>query len=298
MKKMMTLCMALLIGTSIVGCSHTQEEMSIDKMDLGKSDGLIEENDFNNLGFSSSGMFWTYQFNEMTIQTNFIQDNPKDYFIDRDMLATDIKSLEVKPDVTKQNQWFYIIYKDGKYQVDEADLKAYGDKGRTEAFNTFNQKLKEFNLTLEDIGNFTVNYFNQTIRVDLLNVAQSLMQDLATKIQKTGYTIDRDNSQRVIISRSGQPFKIVVVTKQVMVVSAEMDLSGDKKTGYMYIPSQGTGGYINNDETELTYRYNDNVLIEGSPSTDQYTEINEMKEWYDNFMSTFETDIGILQLIQ
>jgi len=46
------------------------------------------------------------------------------------------------------------------------------------------------------------------------------------------------------------------------------------------------------------YQYSDNTFLKGEPTLEQYAEMKNIKNWYDEFLNQFSTKTEILQLIK
>ncbi len=150
-------------------------------------------------------------------------------------------------------------------------------------------------LTSELLAKWTIIQFNQNNRTDLIKNIQKDADTVLTKIKENGYNYEKDNKGRQIIS-STEAYKIVISNKKCMVIDAAFDL--EAKTGYMYLPEQGTCGYSINGPTQFIYQYSDNTFLKGEPTLEQYAEMKNIKNWYDEFLNQFSTKTEILQLIK
>lgn len=150
-------------------------------------------------------------------------------------------------------------------------------------------------LTSELLAKWTIIQFNQNTRTDLIKNIQKDADTVLTKIKENGYNYEKDNKGRQIIS-STEAYKIVISNKKCMVIDAAFDL--EAKTGYMYLPEQGTCGYSINWATQFIYQYSDNTFLKGEPTLEQYAEMKNIKNWYDEFLNQFSTKTEILQLIK
>ena len=103
-------------------------------------------------------------------------------------------------------------------------------------------------LTSELLAKWTIIQFNQNTRTDLIKNIQKDAYTVLTKIKENGYNYEKDNKGRQIIS-STEAYKIVISNKKCMVIDAALDL--EAKTGYMYLPEQGTCGYSINGATQF-----------------------------------------------
>ena len=150
-------------------------------------------------------------------------------------------------------------------------------------------------LTSELLAKWTIIQFNQNTRTDLIKNIQKDADTVLTKIKENGYNYEKDNKGRQIIS-STEAYKIVISNKKCMVIDAAFDL--EAKTGYMYLPEQGTCGYSIKGPTQFIYQYSDNTFLKGEPTLEQYAEMKNIKNWYDEFLNQFSTKTEILQLIK
>ncbi len=291
MKKATALLVTLLFCINIVACQSSDNKETESAKDPSLT---IQNNNFKDLGFSGN-VYWSYEFLDMNVKVMFNQENPEVYYLDRPLLTSDIKSIEVKPNKEKQNQWLYLIYQQDKAMIDEEDIKSFASKGRRDAKENYTKKIKDINITTRDVGEFTIHYFNNNVRSELINKVQKSLDNLIQQIENKGYQIIKDDSLSSIITKENEKYKIVIENKQCIVVNADMDLSGGKKTGYMFNPIEGTGVYIEDDQTLISFRYSDSAFLIGQASLKQVTSLQEMKVWYDEFLKTFSTNTSTLQ---
>lgn len=292
MKKFLMLYMAILMCFSIVGCSSNNNITS-----KKNPNEIIQDSDFENLGWTY-GIMWKYSFSDMEACVIF-NDNDKgldsaQYYLSKPLLATEISSIQVCPDVSTPSQFLYIIFEDGEFKIDEEDLEKFKDKGRPEAKESYDKKLKDLGITTQDIGEFTMQYFNDTVRQQLIKEAEEKAQKVKQDLENLGFTCE-ESSNRTIISSDKEAYKIVIATNNCMIVDASMDLSGGVKNGYMYNASLGTCGYIKNDETTFVYEYSSNTLLQGSLSLEEYAEVQEVKEWYDSLLKQLSIETSVLE---
>ena len=294
MKKFIKVLLVCIMCLSLTACGDNKKvEMAKTIDDVEK---IVKENDLKDNGIDNIGLFWKFSFADMSFSVIFdIEETPKDYYVNKILSAEDIKSIEVKPNKDVGGQWLYLRLQDGEFAVDEDDLEEFSDKGRKEAYEAYQENFEGLGLSADLFGQWAVRYFNEETRTNLIKDAKAEASKVLETIQKNGYNYEKDSLGRQIIS-SNEAYQIVVMNNLCMVLDAEFDL--DNKTGYMYIPSQGTCGYSANGETLIVYQYSDDTILQGTPTLEQYAEMQEMKKWYDDFLTKFSTNTETLQLIK
>lgn len=293
MKKLIKILLILTISIGLTACGEKKAAKAETTDDVAK---IVKENDFKDDGFDNSGLFWRFSFGGMGFSVGFnVGDNPNFYYVTNMLSIANIKHIEVKPDMDIGSQWIYLRPENGKFAVDEEDVEKFNDKGRKEAYEAYQEKFEKLGLTPELLGEWAIIQFNQNTRTNLIKSVQKDADTTLTKIKESGYNYEKDNKGRQIIS-SSEAYKIVIVNKQCMVLDAAFDL--DVKTGYMYIPEQGTCGYSVNGTTQFIYQYADNTILKGQPTLEQFTEMKNVKKWYEEFLNKFSTKTEILQLIK
>lgn len=293
MKKLVKILIVLAFCISFTACGEKKVAKAESIDDVAK---IAKENDLNDEGFNSSDYFWKFSFGGMEFSVAFdVKNSPKLYYTTNTLTTDTIKFITVYPDKDIGSQWLYFRPVNGKFELDEEDIKTFNDKGRKEAYEEYQKKFEGLGLTPEVFGKWVVAQFNENTRSDLIKSIQKEVDSTLEKIKQNGYNYENDGKGRKIIS-SNDPYKIVVVNKQCMIINAAFDL--DAKTGYMYTPEQGTCGYSVNGTTQFVYRYADNTMLKGQPTIEQYAEMKTIKAWYDDFLSKFSTNTEILQLIK
>ncbi|MFR7589852.1 MAG: hypothetical protein ACLUVC_00265 [Longibaculum sp.] len=285
MKKITTI-IVLLLGICLVGCQSHQSS-SQDSTSLINNQGA-------KVTWDDTGLFLSFAFDDMYMNMIFNDDNPKEYFAMHPLTADQIKTVQIYPCQEESQEFIYMIYKDGKYQIDQQDLEDYQDQGRKEAYQKYQQKLDDLKVTTDDIGNAMVTYFNEQVRQELISDMKNRIIELKNNLKQKGYDLKEDNG-RIIITKNRSRYKIVIVASSCMVVNQDMDLSGGAKTGYLYTPKKGTVGYIVSDQSQVIYRYKDNSILQGTPSLKQYSEFQEIKKWYDQFLYELNTNTDELE---
>lgn len=284
----------LLLCIGISACGGEKADKKLETVD--DVEKMVNDNDFIDNGFDDIGLFWKFSFYDMKFSVGFNSniDKPKNYYIDNLLSMSDINYIAVYPNQDIGYEWIYLKVYDGKMAVDEADIDKYNDMGRKEGYEAYQEKFDKLGLSAELFGKWAVNHFNSETHVDMISKAQKEAKQILEKLKESGYNYEKDSQGRQIIS-SNDAYKIVIANKQCMVLNNEFDLS--VKTGYMYVPKQGTVGYVISGETQFVYRYSDNTILDGTPTLLQYAECKELKNWYDNFLKTFSTNTEILQRI-
>lgn len=294
MKKLIKVLLVCIMCLSLTACGDNKKvEMAETIDDVEK---IVKDNDLKDKGFTSTGLFWEFSFADMDFSVIFdVEETPKNYFVNKPLIADRIKNIMVIPNKDASNQWIYLKLQDGEFVVDEDDLETFSDKGRKEAYEAYQENFEGLGLSAELFGQWVVKYFNEETRTDLVKDVQASANKILETLEKNGYNYEKDSIGRQIIS-SNEACKIVIVNKLCMVLDAGFDL--DNKTGYMYIPSQGTCGYSVNGESLIVYQYSDNTILQGTPTLEQFTQMQEMKKWYDNFLTKFSIDTETLQMIK
>lgn len=290
-KKVVNILLISMLCIGICACSGDTEKQKAETIDDVKK--VINDNNFKDNGIDDIGLFWEFSFYDMKFSVGFdVEEIPKNYFLDNTLSISDVSYITIYPNQDIGYEWIYLRVYDGKFAVDEDDLEKYNDKGRKEAYEAYQEKFGKLGLSAELFGKWAVNQFNVNTRIDMVNNAYQEAEQLLQKIKENGYNYEKDSQGRQIIS-SNDAYKIVIVNKQCNVVNVDFDLSD--KTGYLYVPKQGTVGYSINGESQFIYRYSDNTILKGTPTLSQYAECKELKNWYDNFLTTFSTSTEILQ---
>lgn len=287
MKKFGLRIMICICLFTLIGCQSSSK--------ISDEPASIIENSHFSEGFNDIGLFWTCSFDNMYISVIFKEDNPQKYFAQHTLQISQIKTIQVYPDQKKTDQFIYMIYDEGKFQIDQDDIEQYQDEGRKEAFELYQKKINDLSLTTEDIGEWILSYFNEHVRPTLIALAQKETEELIQRIKKQGYKYQKEESGRVLIESDKSPYKIVVNADSCMIVDKKMDLTGGMKTGYMYNATLGSVGYIKDDEVIISYQYKDSTVLQGQPSKTQYLEFLNIKKWYDQFLVEMETDTLTLE---
>lgn len=291
LKKIINILFIFMLCIGVSACGGETEKKNLETVD--DVEKIVNENNFVDNGFDDVGLFWKFSFYDMEFSVGFnIEEKPKNYFLDNTLSASDVSFITVYPNKGTGYEWIYLRVYDNKFAVDEDDLEKFNDMGREEAYEAYQEKFGELGLSAELFGKWVVNQFNKKTRVDMISNAQKEANEVLEKLKEGGYNYEKDSQGRQIIS-SGDRYKIVIANKQCMVMDAEFDLN--VKTGYMYVPAQGTVGYIINGETQFIYQYSDNTIIQGTPTLSQYAECKELKNWYDDLLTTFSTSTEVLQ---
>ena len=293
MKKLIKILMVSMICLGLTACGEKKAAKAETTDDVAK---IAEDNDLNDEGFDNSGLFWKFSFAGMEFSVAFnVGDDPKFYYVTNTLTLANIDRIKINPDKDIGSQWIYLRPVNGEFVVDEEDIKTYNDKGRKEAYEAYQKKFEKLGLTSELLAKWTIIQFNQNTRTDLIKNIQKDADTVLTKIKENGYNYEKDNKGRQIIS-STEAYKIVISNKKCMVIDAAFD--SEAKTGYMYLPEQGTCGYSINGATQFIYQYSDNTFLKGEPTLEQYAEMKNIKNWYDEFLNQFSTKTEILQLIK
>lgn len=293
MKKLLKILMIMVICLGITACGDKKPTPAKSTDDVAK---IAKDNDLKDNGFDDIGLFWTFNLGGMGFSVGFnVEDKPKYHYMDNKLSIEEVSYIEIMPNQDVGSQWIYLRPVDGEFVVDEKDIETYNDKGRKEAYAAYQEKFEELGLNAKLFGEWAIVHFNENTRTDLVKAAQKEASALLDKIKENGYNYEKDTKGRQIIS-SGDAYKIVIVNKQCMVLDAAFDLN--VKTGYMYIPAQGTCGYSVNGATQMIYQYSGNKVLQGNPTIDQYAEMIKIKDWYDNFLNKFSAKTEILQIIK
>lgn len=294
MKKIIKVLLVCIVCFTLTACGDDKEVKTVET--INDVEEIIDDNDLKDNGFDSTGLFWKFSFAKMNFSVSFdVEGTPKDHFISEPLEIDDINNIEVIPDKDASGQWLYFCLKDGKFVVDEDDLEKFSDMGRKEAYEAYQENFEGLGLSTDLFVQWAVRYFNEETRTNLIKDAQTTAGEVLETIQENGYNYEKDSVGRQIIS-SNEAYKIVILNKLCMVLDAGFDL--DAKTGYMYIPSQDTCGYSVGGESLIVYRYSDNTILSGTPSLEQFAQMQEIKKWYDDFLTKFSTNTETLQLIK
>lgn len=287
MKKISIVLLVLVFSLSLMGC-QSKSKITNDPA------SIIENNHFSE-GFDELGLFWNCQFDNMYITVIFKEDSPMKYFAQHILQISQIKSIQIYPDKDNTSKFIYMIYDQGTFQIDQNDIKEYQEHGRKEAYEVYQKKIEDLSLTDEDIGNWILSYFNEKVRPQLISQAQKESDELIARMKKKGYNYQKEDSGRVLIVSDKEPYAVVISANSCMVVDKKMNLSGGLKTGYMYNATLGSVGYMKEDQVMISYRYQDNTILQGKPSLTQYKEFMNIKKWYDQFLVDLNTDTATLE---
>lgn len=287
MKKISIVLLVLVFSLSLMGC-QSKSKITNDPA------SIIENNHFSE-GFDELGLFWNCQFDNMYITVIFKEDSPMKYFAQHILQISQIKSIQIYPDKDNTSKFIYMIYDQGTFQIDQNDIKEYQEHGRKEAYEVYQKKIEDLSLTDEDIGNWILSYFNEKVRPQLISQAQKESDELIARMKKKGYNYQKEDSGRVLIVSDKEPYTVVISANSCMVVDKKMNLSGGLKTGYMYNATLGSVGYMKEDQVMISYRYQDNTILQGKPSLTQYKEFMNIKKWYDQFLVDLNTDTATLE---
>lgn len=293
MKKLLKVLMivAICLGISACGDSKAGPAESIDDVDK-----IVKENDFKDEGIDDIGLFWKFSFAGMGISVGFnIDDTPRYHYFDNQLKLGEISYIEIKPDKDIGSQWIYLRSIDDEFKVDEQDIEKYNDKGRKEAYSAYQEKFEELGLNPKLFASWAVKQFNENTRVDLDKAVKADIKKTKETLDANGYTYEVDSKGRRTITANG-PYKIVIVNKQCMVMDSGFDL--DVKTGYMYLPAQGTCGYSVNGNTLAIYSYTDNVAIQGKLTLEQYARMQELQQWYIDFRTGLNIKEDVLRILR
>ena len=284
MKKLLIFILVLIFMISLSGCTQSQND----------DPASIIENHHLQTSWNDTQLFWNFSFDDMYFQVIFQDDEPQLYFVKKSLTAQDIKSIQVYPRQNNPQEFIYIVYTDNEYQIDEGDIQNYQHQGREEAYQSYQEKINNLNITTNDIGIWLESYFNDHVRQELISDMKNQTSKFKDYLKTKGYSYDEEN-ERIVISKSQDHYKIVISSSTCMVVNNDMNLDISKKTGYMYTPAQGTVGYIVNGQTQVLYRYQDNTYLQGSATSKQFAKFKDMKTWYDQFLIEFHTNTTILE---
>lgn len=284
MKKVAIFLLAMAFMISLSGCGQSQ----------GDDPASIIENHHLETSWDDTQLFWNFSFDDMYFRVIFQDDDPQLYFAKKELTAQDIKSIQVYPHQDNAQEFIYIVYTHDEYQVDEGDIQNDQQFGRQEAYQAYQEKIKDFNITTNDIGIWMESYFNEHVRQELISHMKNQILKFKDDLKKKGYSYQEDDG-KIMISKSQDRYKIVIASSTCMVVNNDMDLSASKKTGYMYTPTQGTVGYIVNSQTQVLYRYQDGTYLQGTATAKQYAKFKDMKKWYDQFLNEFHTNTTTLE---
>lgn len=287
MKKVGIRLFIFFCALSLIGCQS--------KSKINDDPASIIENSHFSEGFDDIGLFWTCTFDDMYISVSFKEDNPQKYYAQHMLQISQIKTIQIYPDKDNTGRFIYMIYNEGTFQIDQEDIEDYKDQGRKEAEELYQKKIADLSLTTEDIGNWLFNYFNDHVRPSLITMAQKEADALIQTMKKKGYEYQKEETGRKIIYSDKAAYKIVISAGSCMIVDKKMDLTGGMKTGYMYNATLGSTGYIKDDKVMISYRYKDNVVLQGQPSKTQYVEFLNIKKWYDAFLVEMNTDTITLE---
>ncbi|WP_028043207.1 hypothetical protein [Candidatus Stoquefichus massiliensis] len=287
MRKLVLILLTIIFSLNLMGC-ESKSKVTDDPA------SVIENTRFSE-GFDELGLFWNCQFDNMYISVIFKEDNPKKYFAQHSLQISQIKSIQIYPDKDKTGEFIYMIYDKGTFQIDQNDIKEFQDQGRLEAYETYQKKINDLSLTNEDIGNWMITYFNEKVRSQLISQVQKEADELILRMKKKGYEYQKEDSGRILILSDKEPYTVVISVNSCMIVDKKMNLDGGLKTGYMYNATLGSVGYIKDDQVMISYRYQDNTVLQGKPSQTQYREFMNVKKWYDQFLVELNTDTATLE---